>query len=34
MILWHWDAIVAQRQNNENGLFLLPQNKGAKFRSL
>jgi hypothetical protein len=33
-ILWHWDAIVAQRTNNENGLFLLPQNKGAKFRSI
>jgi hypothetical protein len=33
-ILWHWEAIVAQRTNNENGLFLLPQNKGAKFRSL
>lgn len=33
-ILWHWDAIVAQRKSNENGLFLLPQNKGAKFRSL
>lgn len=33
-ILWHWRAIVAQRLNNENGLFLLPQNKGSKFRSL
>ncbi|MEX0970820.1 MAG: hypothetical protein WD046_10295 [Paracoccaceae bacterium] len=33
-ILWHWKAIVAQRENNENGLFLLPVNKGAKFRSL
>lgn len=33
-ILWHWEAIVAQRMGNENGLFLLPQNKGAKFRSL
>jgi hypothetical protein len=33
-ILWHWQTIVAQRLNNENGLFLLPQNKGSKFRSL
>lgn len=33
-ILWHWEAIVAQRKNNENGLFLLPLNKGAKFRSI
>ena len=33
-ILWHWEAILAQRMSNENGLFLLPQNKGSKFRSL
>lgn len=33
-ILWHWESIVAQRMNNENGLFLLPINKGAKFRSI
>lgn len=33
-MLWHWDAIVRQRKSLENGLFLLPQNKGARFRSL
>ncbi|MGL5009715.1 MAG: hypothetical protein ACRC6I_07505 [Paracoccaceae bacterium] len=33
-ILWHWDAIVLQRKSQANGLFLLPVNKGAKFRSL
>jgi PIN like domain len=33
-ILWHWDAIVRQRTSQANGLFLLPINKGAKFRSL
>lgn len=33
-ILWHWDKLVQQRQLNERGLFLLPANKGAKFRAL
>jgi hypothetical protein len=33
-ILWHWDAIVQQRNSQANGLFLLPINKGARFRSL
>lgn len=33
-ILWHWDAIVRQRTSQQNGLFLLPINKGSKFRSL
>lgn len=33
-ILWQWDAIVRQRMTQENGLFLLPINKGSKFRSL
>lgn len=33
-ILWHWDAIVRQRTTQDNGLFLLPLNKGARFRSL
>ena len=33
-ILWHWDAIFRQRQSQENGLFLLPINKGSRFRSL
>jgi PIN like domain len=33
-ILWHWEAMVRQRNTNENGLFLLPLNKGAKFRTV
>jgi PIN like domain len=33
-ILWHWDAIVRQRASQANGLFLLPINKGSRFRSL
>lgn len=33
-ILWQWDAIARQRMTQENGLFLLPINKGSKFRSL
>lgn len=33
-ILWHWDKIVAQRETNANGMFILPLNKGSKFRSL
>jgi hypothetical protein len=33
-ILWHWDAIVRQRTSQANGLFLLPINKGSRFRSL
>lgn len=33
-ILWHWDAIVIQRATQANGLFLLPINKGARFRSI
>lgn len=33
-ILWHWDAIVRQRNSQANGLFLLPINKGPQFRSL
>ena len=33
-LLWHWDAIVRQRASQANGLFLLPINKGARFRSL
>lgn len=33
-ILWQWDKIVTQRQNNKNGLFLLPVNKGSRFTSL
>jgi hypothetical protein len=33
-ILWQWDAIVRQRSTQENGLFLLPINKGSKFRSI
>lgn|SRR5690625_3550976 len=33
-ILWHWDKILLQRQTTESGLFLLPVNKGSRFRSL
>lgn len=33
-ILWQWDKIVVQRQNNKNGLFLLPVSKGTRFASL
>lgn len=33
-ILWQWEAIVRQRATQENGLFVLPINKGSKFRSL
>jgi PIN like domain len=33
-ILWHWDAIVRQRTSQANGLFLLPVNKSARFRSV
>lgn len=33
-IIWQWDRIVSQRLNNANGLFLLPVNKGSKFRAL
>ena len=33
-ILWHWDKILLQRRTNERGLFELPVNKGARFRSL
>ncbi|MBL4628096.1 MAG: hypothetical protein JKY00_08680 [Roseicyclus sp.] len=33
-ILWQWDKIVMQRQNNKNGLFILPVNKGSKFTAI
>ncbi|MCC5991022.1 MAG: hypothetical protein JJT99_00720 [Rhodobacteraceae bacterium] len=33
-ILWQWGAIVRQRATQANGLFVLPINKGAKFRSI
>ncbi|EAQ24317.1 hypothetical protein ROS217_08705 [Roseovarius sp. 217] len=33
-ILWQWGAIIRQRETQANGLFLLPMNKGSKFRSL
>lgn len=32
-ILWHWDKILEQRKNLENGLFQLPENK-SRFKSL
>ena len=32
-ILWHWDKMLAQRANNQNGLFQLPENKSS-FRAL
>lgn len=34
LILWHWEKIVQQRNNNRSGLFLLPENKGSKFTPL
>lgn len=33
-IIWQWERILNQRANNENGLFLLPVNKGSKFRAI
>lgn len=33
-ILWQWDKLVVQRENNQNGLFVLPVNKGTRFRAL
>ncbi len=33
-ILWQWDKIVVQRNNNASGLFQLPVGKNSKFRSL
>ncbi|MHA6265332.1 PIN-like domain-containing protein [Aliiroseovarius sp. CAU 1755] len=33
-IFWHWDKIVLQRKIATSGMFLLPVNKGSKFRSL
>ena len=33
-IFWHWDRIVLQRKTNENGLFVLPIGKRAKFKQL
>ncbi|MGV6848405.1 MAG: PIN-like domain-containing protein [Marinibacterium sp.] len=32
-IFWHWDKMLMQRENVENGLFQLPENK-SRFRSL
>lgn len=32
-ILWHWDKMLAQRANNQNGLFQLPENK-SRFKAL
>ncbi|WP_157935803.1 PIN-like domain-containing protein [Paracoccus zhejiangensis] len=34
LILWHWERMVQQRLNNRNGLYLLPENKGSKFKLL
>ena len=33
-ILWQWDRLVQQRQNNANGLFQLPIGKRSKFTAL
>lgn len=33
-ILWQWDKLVSHRKTTRNGLFLIPVNKGSKFRSL
>jgi len=32
-VLWHWDKMLVQRKNLDNGLFQLPENK-SRFRSL
>jgi hypothetical protein len=34
VILWNWDRMLQQRKTLQNGLFLLPENKGTKFRVL
>jgi len=31
-IIWQWEKIRVQRESNQNGLFLLPINKGTKCR--
>ena len=33
-ILWHWQKLVRQRDQTQNGLFELPIGKGSRFRSL
>jgi hypothetical protein len=33
-IIWQWERIKVQKENNQNGLFLLPINKGTKFRAI
>ncbi|PHQ86258.1 MAG: hypothetical protein COB65_01375 [Thalassobium sp.] len=33
-ILWQWDKLVQQRQNNENGMFILPIGKSSKFKAV
>lgn len=33
-IMWQWDRLVQQRQNNRNGLFQLPIGKSTKFTAL
>lgn len=32
-IMWHWDKILSQRANVQNGLFQLPENK-SRFKSM
>lgn len=34
LILWHWERMVQQRNNNRSGLFVIPENKGSKFKPL
>ena len=33
-VLWQWEKLVLQRQQNANGLFILPVNKGTRFSQL
>lgn len=33
-ILWQWDKLVQQRQNNNNGMFILPIGKSTKFTAI
>ena len=33
-ILWQWDKLVEQRNNNANGMFLLPIGRRSKFTAI
>lgn len=34
LILWHWERMVQQRSINQSGLFVIPENKGSRFKPL